>query len=129
VERQERDEYYPWMRDLSDEQCLKIWRTLDRSRDWKGWEPGGDRKITTDAEAILHACVFIDPTFYTPEELEDFEDELQYDEEYELVIWLRKLRQKYESEEEEQARYEGYEEQIKELNERIARRRRRESRN
>jgi len=64
-----------------------------------------------------------------PESLEDFEVELQYDEEYELVIWMRNLRHKYESDEEEQARYEGYEKRVEQLNERIARRRRRQTRN
>jgi hypothetical protein len=54
---------------------------------------------------------------------------LQYDEEYELVIWMRNLRHKYESDEEEQARYEGYEKRVEQLNERIARRRRRQTRN
>jgi hypothetical protein len=52
VNRQERDEEFPWLQELTDEQCLKIWRTFDRANDLKGWAPGRDRMITTDDEAI-----------------------------------------------------------------------------
>jgi hypothetical protein len=99
----QRDEAYPWMQDLSDEQCLKIWRMYDRVHDLKGWTPGRDKLITTDDEAIDWACALLDNI--DASELEDLEAELEYDEEYKLAAWMRKLRYELESEEEEAARH------------------------
>jgi hypothetical protein len=113
VNRQQRDEEFPWLEDLSDEQCLKIWQTYDRVYDLKGRTPGRDKLITTNDEAIEWACAFLDNIDAAG--LEYFEDELERDEEYKLAAWMRKLRHECESVEEEHARYQRDTELVEEL--------------
>jgi hypothetical protein len=117
VNQQERDEEFPWLKDLTDEQIFKIWLTYDRVYDHEA--SFFDHPITR-AEVIDLVGSLLDPTI-SADQMEYLEDQLEFDEEYKLANWIRKLRHERESAEEERLRYERDDE----LAERLARQRRR----
>jgi hypothetical protein len=124
VNRQEWDEAYPWLHDLTDEQIRKIWRTYDRAHDLNGWDLGRSYKITTDDQVIDWVGFLLDP-WTGHDTLESLEEELEFDEEFKLAAWVRKLRHERESPEEEQARYKHYEKVAEEAADQLAKQRRR----
>jgi len=125
VNPQQRDEQFPWLRDLSDEQIWKIWLTYDRAYDHKGyapWDWDRERPVTTHDQAIEVVGSLLAPTIMA-DQMEDLEDQLEFDEEYKLATWMRKLRHERETVDEERARHERDDRLAEELA-RLRRRRR-----
>jgi hypothetical protein len=106
VTRQQRDEFYPWLQGLTDEQCWKIWGTYDYVYDHKGCQPWPDHDpIATFDQAIRVIGQVLAPGIM-PEQMEHLECELERDEEFRLASWLRKLRYERETVDEERSRHE-----------------------
>ena len=128
MRRQERDELYSWLNELTDEQRWKIWLAYDRMYDCKGYDPTWVATsdlipVTTPGQAAYLIGFIYDTNDIGPWQMAELEEELERDEEFKLAAWIRKFRHEHETKEEERKRYERDDELAEELADRRRRRR------